>query len=272
MLNLLRRCALVAGVCTAASPLVAQEPAPAPDGVYDLAQVEVRPRALNAAELAGALEASYPPHLRDAGVHGKVVVAMIVGTDGQPRDLELVSTSDTAFAAPTLAMASLLRFSPAQVSGRDVRVRLSLPINWMPAPRADTPGPDSTGAFELSEVTDTPRLLNQDALVGAMTRSYPPELRRNGVTASVQVRFRVGEDGRVSTAYVTSSTDARFDAGAVEVARVLRFSPARLDGQPVAVWVDLPLHWNQGERLPPRGSSRPRVPGGPRPATSEDTR
>jgi hypothetical protein len=92
---------------------------------------------------------------------------MTVGTDGQPRDLQLVSSSDTGFNTPTLAIASLLRFSPAQVSGREVRVRLDLTMDWDSGPRHDTPGPDSTGAYELSEVTETPRMLNREALLAA---------------------------------------------------------------------------------------------------------
>jgi hypothetical protein len=67
MVYFLVQCALVAGVCTAASPLTAQEPAPAPDSVYELGEVEVGPAVLNAAELEAAQEASYPPHLKTPG-------------------------------------------------------------------------------------------------------------------------------------------------------------------------------------------------------------
>ena len=246
MIDFLVRCALVAAVCTAASPLAAQEPAPAPDSVYEVAEVEVAPALLNAEELEGAQEASYPPRLRDAGVNGTAVVAMTVGTDGVPRDLQLGSTGDTAFGAPTLAIASLLRFSPAQVSGRDVRVRLELTIDWDSGPRRlDRPGPDSTGAYELSEVTEMPRPLNRAALVAEMVRSYPRELRRSGVTGTVQVRMRLGEDGRVSAAFLTHSTDARFNEASLALAQALRFTPATIGRKRVAVWVELPFQWEE---------------------------
>ncbi|HEX8318611.1 TonB family protein [Longimicrobium sp.] len=245
MIGFLVRCALVAGVCTAASPLAAQEPAPARDSVYELAEVDVAPALLNAAELEAAQEASYPPRLKDAGMNGSVLVAMTVGTDGRPRDLQLVSSGDTAFDAPTMAIASLLRFSPARVSGRNVRVRLELTIDWRLERPRDTPGPDSTGAYELSEVTEVPRPLNRDAIRAEMVRSYPRELRRSGVIGSVQVRMRLADNGRVSAAFVTHSTDARFNEASLALARVLRFTPATIGRKRVAVWVELPFQWEE---------------------------
>jgi TonB family protein len=150
MFNLLRRCALVAAVCTAASPLAAQDPAPA---------------------------------------------------------------------------------APRQAGG----VASSGPV--------DAPGPDSTGAYELIETDDWPRILNRAALITAMERSYPGDLRRAGVEALVQVRFRMGANGRVTHASVTSSTDPRFNEVSIAAVQALRTTPARVDRQAVPVWLELPLQW-----------------------------
>jgi TonB family protein len=150
MFNLLRRCALVAAVCTAASSLAAQDPAPA-----------------------------------------------------APR--------------PTGGVAS------------------SGPM--------DAPGPDSTGAYELVETDDWPRILNRAALIAAMERSYPGDLRGAGVEAVVQVRFRMDANGRVTHAYVTSSTDPGFNEVSLAAVRPLRTTPARIGRQAVPVWLELPLQW-----------------------------
>jgi TonB family protein len=230
--------------------------------VYELPEVEVEPTLLNAAELEAAQEASYPPRLKNAGVSGSVLVAMTVGTDGQPRDLQLVSSGDTAFDAPTLALASLLRFSPAQVSGRNVRVRLELTIDWRLDRPRDTPGPDSTGAYELSEVTEMPRPLNRDAIRAGMVRSYPRELRRSGVIGSVQVRMRLADDGRVSAVFVTHSTDARFNELSLALAQALRFTPATIGRKRVAVWVELPFQWEEPRARTSDRATR-QVPRGP---------
>jgi TonB family protein len=216
--------------------------------VYDLDQVQVRPAPLNSPELAAALRTAYPPHLEEAGIGGAVVVEMVVGPDGQPRDMRLVSSTDTAFDAPSIAMVSLLRFSPAQVDGRAVGVRLELPISWEPGTRlVDAPGPDSGDTYQLDEVDELPRIRNADVVSRALERAYPPHMRDAGLGATVHVRFVVGPDGTISRAYVTSSTNPQFDQATLLAIQDARFRPAKEGGAPVAVWVELPVQWRTTE-------------------------
>jgi TonB family protein len=238
------RLALPMAVCVATIPLTGQAPAAAPDTVYELEQVQVRPAALHSPELAEALRTSYPPHLKEAGIGGVVVVSMVIGADGQPRDPRVVSTTDTVFDAPTLAMLPLLRFSPAQVDGRAVGVRVAMPITWEPGARpVDEPGPDSTAGYQLSEVEEMPRVLNGDLFSQALARGYPPHLRDAGTTGTVYVRFRVEMDGSISRTSIIRSSNPRFSEAALHAIQVLRFRPGKIDGAPVRVWVVLPIQW-----------------------------
>jgi TonB family protein len=260
MPNLIFRLALPIAMCAATIPLTGQAPPAARDTVYNLDQVQVRPVPLNSPELAAALRTTYPPHLEEAGVGGAVVVEMVVGTDGQPRDMRLVSSTDTAFDAPTIAMVSLLRFSPAQVDGRAVGVRLELPINWEPGARlVDAPPPDSGDAYELTDVEVEPRLINRETVVRAMMREYPPHLRDAGVPGAAEVRFRVDEDGSVSHASVLSA-HPQFGVPALRVVQLMRFKPATVGGASVKAWVVLPMQWQisrDGTGLPTIGSTDP---------------
>jgi TonB family protein len=238
------RTALPMAVCAATIPLSAQAPAGARDSVYDLDQVQVRPAPLNASALAAALRTTYPPHLEEAGLGGAVVVSMVIGADGQPRDARLVSSTDTAFDAPSLAMVSLLRFSPAQVDGRAVGVRLELPINWEPGARpAEAPGQDSTGAYGLREVEEMPRILNRDVFARALSREYPPHLRDAGFTGTVHVRFLVEMDGSISQPTIIRSSQVQFNDATLRAIQALRFRPGKIDQAPVRVWVVLPIRW-----------------------------
>jgi TonB family protein len=244
MPNSILRFALPLALCAATIPLVGQAPPEAPDTVYDLEQVQVRPVALHSPELAPVLRTTYPPHLKEAGIGGIVVVSMVIGADGQPRDPRVVSTTDTAFDAPTLAMLPLLRFSPAQVDGRAVGVRVAMPITWEPGAKpVDEPGPDSARASGSREVEEGPRILNRATLITAMERLYPPHLRDAGVTGTVYVRFRVELDGSISEAYVVRSSDTRLNEAALRAIQVLRFRPARRGRAPLKAWVELPLQW-----------------------------
>lgn len=237
----------------AAAPCVAQQAPDPSTRVYELNEVEVLPRPQNVPEFTDALRQGYPPHLNQAGVGGTVQLAFVVGTDGVPGDVRVVSSPDSAFDAPSVQAVSLLRFSPAQVQGRTVPVRVEQPITWRAQPAADfvgqgvaaaSRGPgDSVRGYELTEVEDLPRLLNRQMFGRDLARLYPAALRDAGMQGMVVVRFRVEVDGTTSNAQITRSTEYAFDLPTLEAVRGMRFSPARVNGRPVRVWVEQPIQW-----------------------------
>ena len=103
--------------------------------------------------------------------------------------------------------------------------------------------PEGERTYQLSEVEVAPRPLNLGELQGALQRLYPRELRARRQNGWTQVRLRVEADGRVRYAQVSRSSHLEFDQPAVQAVRTLRFRPGRVDGQPVAVWVELPIEW-----------------------------
>jgi TonB family protein len=238
-----------------AVPSAAQQPSADSARVYELHEVEVLPRPENAADFTAALQAGYPVHLRDSGVGGTVQVAFVVRPDGHPGDIRVLSTPDSAFDAPTVQAVSLLRFTPAQLRGGAVPVRVEQPITWRaepaPAPVAAEAGAggvpaDTVRTLELSEVRELPRPLNTRAFQRELARSYPAPLRDAGITGTVHVRFRVLLDGTTNGAQVTRSTHPGFDEATLRALQVVRFTPGRVDGRPVQVWVELPIQWSLG--------------------------
>lgn len=95
----------------------------------------------------------------------------------------------------------------------------------------------------LSEVQVPPRPRNLAMLRHHMERLYPPSLRDMGRGGTVQVRFRVGVDGKVSEPSITRSTHVDLDRVTLEVIRFLEFTPAQVNGRPAPVWAELPLVW-----------------------------
>jgi TonB family protein len=247
-----RRIALRAACAAAltAVPAAAQQ-APAAQ-VYELRSVEIAPRPLNAAEMAALLNSLYPAALRTAGVSGTVRVSMVVGTDGAPREARVLESADSAFNEPTLTAVQTLRFSPAELNDQPVNVRVELPIVWQapaaePAPVAAAPAslaePDTTRIYELKDVTVQPRPINVPEMQRAMEGSYPEAPRFAGTGGTVQVRFVVEKDGRPTGFTITRSTEIAFNSPTVYSVSRLRFSPARVNGRPVRVWVELPVQW-----------------------------
>lgn len=107
-------------------------PATGDGEVFAAEAVTDLPEVANRRELVRTLERTYPPMLRDAGLAGRVVVQLVVNTDGRvdPASIQVVSSTHPEFEAASRRAAERMRFRPAKVNGVPVRVMISLPIDW----------------------------------------------------------------------------------------------------------------------------------------------
>ncbi|HEX6911729.1 MAG TPA: energy transducer TonB [Longimicrobium sp.] len=114
--------------CSPIPPLAAE----ADEGTYELNTVEEMPQPTNIREFSQALNAGYPAELRGAGVTGTVEVRFRLLPDGivDPGSIQVMSSSHEQFNEPTLRAVRMLRFRPARVNGRPVRVWITLPVLW----------------------------------------------------------------------------------------------------------------------------------------------
>ena len=80
-----------------------------------------------------------------------------------------------------------------------------------------------------------PQPMNMGDLQAHIRKYYPEAEHRAGKGGHVMLALVVGADGKVSKVRVETSGGADFDEAAMKVARAMRFSPARLNGAPVAV-------------------------------------
>ena len=105
---------------------------PADEGTYDMASVQEKPELQNRNDLVRNLSRNYPPLLRDAGVNGEVTVKFRVNEEGRvdAESIEIQSTSHEAFGDATRRVVERMRFRPAKVDGRPVKVWVILPITW----------------------------------------------------------------------------------------------------------------------------------------------
>lgn len=113
---------------------------------------------------------------------------------------------------------------------------------------ADRPGPEEQDSWarleRASSFDEPPRVLNAEEARAALRARRPAELRRRGIGGEVLTIIHVDSDGRVTGGFVSvSSGHESLDRVALDVASELRFEPARLDGEPVAVWLGQPLRF-----------------------------
>jgi protein TonB len=85
-----------------------------------------------------------------------------------------------------------------------------------------------------------------EELPEAITRVPPVStgaIRRSGVEGTVILRALVGSDGRVADVRIMKSIP-ELDEAAVAAVRQWVFKPARSKGQPVPVWVAIPVKFS----------------------------
>ncbi|HEX5724287.1 MAG TPA: TonB family protein, partial [Longimicrobiaceae bacterium] len=101
-------------------------------GVYAVSEVDVQPELLNRDQVSAILDATYPAHLRAAGVTATTLLFFQVDEEGRVVK-ESVAVDDGThpdFAAAARAVAGEMRFRPAQVDGHPVAVEVTLPLSW----------------------------------------------------------------------------------------------------------------------------------------------
>ena len=102
--------------------------------MYQLIGGNDPPAVLNAAEFTRMLGRRYPEILRARGIAGEVLVAFVVDRAGRVEDgsVTVLSYHGEEFVMLTVRYLPMLRFRPALLSGKAVRVRVELPVRWTP--------------------------------------------------------------------------------------------------------------------------------------------
>ncbi len=141
-------------------PRIRGEDASAPDELVELmaeptpTPYTVRPDLVNEREVMQALQAEYPPELRDTGIAGTVNVHFFIDTEGVVQRVLVAGTSGhEELDSAALRVARVFRFTPALDMDEIVPVWIAIPITFTTrdAASADTaPVPE-----ELRQVIDS---------------------------------------------------------------------------------------------------------------------
>ena len=87
-----------------------------------------------------------------------------------------------------------------------------------------------------------PSALNRDEFQAALIEHAPDDVDLVPGSNLVMVYMLIDTEGNVRRTVVSGSSGySSLDQAAETVARVLRFSPGQLDGEPVPVWLELPI-------------------------------
>lgn len=138
------------------------------------------------------------------------------------------------------------------LAGREVH-STPLPAAWMPVPPGRLPLVQASCSVLFSSFAaslpvpgpyteEFPELINRDFVAERLSREYP-RLSRPEFETDAVIRVRVGTDGRVmpGTLQMSEQTQPELANALRRVVGDMRFRPARVRGQPLAVWVSVPV-------------------------------
>lgn len=232
----------------------------------DGAEVEARTHAqVMPAPIGGVLgiaeRVQIPPDVLHSGLHGTVIVGVVVEPDGSVSEANVLRGVHEALDAAALQAVLATPFEPGRQEGEAVRVRTAVPVQFalaalseetgVPPLRPSAPPPPGTLDASRQEaerppvyliVHDPPELIG--GLAGLRDRvSYPREARRAGARGTVMVRFVVDPSGVPVDLEVVQSVHPQLDAEALRAVERSRFVPGKMHGRAVHTSFTLPVRF-----------------------------
>jgi TonB family protein len=139
---------------------------------------------------------------------------------------------------PSVPEAPVLRIGELEVPIPEVR-RLAEPPT--PEPAAE---PQQASEPAFTPITVRPTLTNADEVSSALMREYPAVLRDAGIGGAPVLWIHIPTSGEVDDARVYESSGFEaLDQAAIDVARVMVFTPAYNGDVVVATWVQIPIRF-----------------------------
>jgi protein TonB len=126
--------------------------------------------------------------------------------------------------------------------GARLALRLALVAAAIVTPSALSAQASET-IYAGQDLDTPPKLANMSATARLISDAYPEQLKKAGISGTVQIQFIIGTNGKVeagSVEIVAASLPALADA-AKQVAEKIEFKPGEAKGQAVRARVVLPI-------------------------------
>ena len=190
-------------------------------------------------------EPQYAEDARVAKLQGTVLISLVVGEDGQARDLRVRKSLGLGLDENAVAAVTRWRFTPGTKDGQPVAVQTTVEVNFRLLLDARSWHLESA-AFNVPQGATQPRLIQAP---------YPPPFGPEQ-TGAVRLSFDVKEQGIPTNIHVENSSDPQWEDEVTALIREWRFLAAMKDGIPLAAHGY--LDFGRGDAFRPRVASPPR--------------
>lgn len=96
--------------------------------IHDVIEIDEPPKPLNMAEIQEAIV--FPEEVKETGENGRVVLRILVGTDGSYQRHEVVKSTNEAMTQAVEAQIKDIQFEPAVKDGEAVKFWVNIPFNF----------------------------------------------------------------------------------------------------------------------------------------------
>lgn len=210
---------------------------------------------ITAPRLIRKVTPEYPANARDQRVMAAVTLAAVIGTDGVPKSLRVVSAGvDADLARAAVDAVKQWRYEPALLNGQPVEAANTITVNFFnnafvnfpppPPPPPPPPAPEPPALTTPPPPSPPPpppgsriRLggnIQQTMLLTQVRPIYPPEAKEKRIQGIVILEVVVGKEGDVESVKVISGHPL-LQQSAVDAVSQWKYRPTLLNGEPVEV-------------------------------------
>jgi len=183
----------------------------------------------------------YPEQARRAGLQGKVIVRVLIGKDGMPKPgkVKIEDSSNEIFNQVSIDAIMKTPFTPAIQLGQPIEVWVTVPLNYQLRDPIKVEEPKIGDSIKVEKEPEPNYTLLKRNTV------FPAEALRAGIQGQVIVRVLVGKDGmpKPGKIRVEYTSNEIFNQAAIDAVMKTPFTPAIQKGQPVEVWVTVPMNF-----------------------------
>jgi TonB family protein len=171
------------------------------------------------------VQPEYSEEARRARYEGKVVISVVVETNGKAGDLKVIRPLGLGLDEKAIEAVHKWTFEPGTKDGEAVRVQASIELNFRLSDK-----PDSVG-WHLDNITfRSPEGAERPQVTGT---KFPKAT--DGAHAFVVASFDVDEKGKPVNLHADKSSDGQWEDQVMEAVKGWRFEPGVKDGAPVVV-------------------------------------
>ncbi len=172
------------------------------------------------------VQPEYSDEARKAHLEGKVVLEIIIGSDGKARDVKILRSLGLGLDERAITAVNAWEFGPSMKDGQPVNVQAQIDLNFRMLDK------DSNPAWHL----DRAEFHLLDGLLRPIVENaISPRVAGNAGRATATVTFDIDEEGAPANVKIEKATDDEWSAAVTAALSQWKFHPASGQGSPVSV-------------------------------------